>query len=330
MYLLVGGGSDLLARRTHLTTYMHDGGGLTTQSEVRVSGIRIGIVDQIDLSGNLDPQRAVRVRMRVLSRYLRAIPEDSQTDVSADTLVGYQFVDIAEGKSQNPIREDGVLQSEPVKQAQDRADLMQAIKDELTQVDQILVNLESPTSDIGVFVHGEKEYDRVLQRVAGFDDSLHTFLNPQSNLGQTFYTNQLYDEIRAKVTSLDQSLTSIQAGEGAAGHVFVSDDQYESALRQLTSLRMSIAEVTSGKGQLASFLDDDASWNNTVQLLKQIDDSIAALSAGQGRWGQLLSNAQLYESLNGSLRALEETLRDLRENPRKYLRVRLRGTSQKK
>jgi phospholipid/cholesterol/gamma-HCH transport system substrate-binding protein len=44
------------------------------------------------------------------------------------------------------------------------------------------------------------------------------------------------------------------------------------------------------------------------------------LNAGGGPTGRLLANAQLYESLNGSLHNLELLLRDLRENPRKYLR----------
>lgn len=329
MYLLVGGGRDLLARRTHLTTYMPDAGGLTTDSEVRLSGIRIGTVHNIELSGSLDPQRAVRVDMHVLARYLRAIPDDSQTDISADTLVGYQFVDIAEGKSQIPIRDDGVLQSEPVKQAQDRADLIKTIRDDLTQVDQILANMQSPTSELGAFINGEKEYDQVLEHVRGFDESLHTFLNPQSQLGQAFYNNEFYDTIRAKVSSMDKTLGAIENGEGTAGHLYLSDDQYDSIVRQLTDLRKNIADATSGKGSFGPILNDDGSWDRATLLLKQLDGTLAALKAGDGRAGQLLANAQLYESLNGSLRNFEELLRDLRENPRKYLRVRLRGGQKK-
>src|ERR1700688_4731380 len=79
MYLLVGGGGDFFARRTTLTTYMPDAAGITRDSEVRLSGIRIGKVQSVEISGMLDPRRAVRAEMRVLTRYLRDIPEDSQT-----------------------------------------------------------------------------------------------------------------------------------------------------------------------------------------------------------------------------------------------------------
>src|ERR1700722_10600520 len=98
MYLLVGGGTDLFARRTTLTTYLPDGTGITTDSEVRLSGIRVGKVRKVELSGSLDPRRVVRVEMRVLARYLKDIPADSLTDINADTLVASKFIDIAEGK----------------------------------------------------------------------------------------------------------------------------------------------------------------------------------------------------------------------------------------
>jgi phospholipid/cholesterol/gamma-HCH transport system substrate-binding protein len=321
MYLLVGGGSDLIASRTDLTTYMPDAGGLSLQSQVRLSGIRIGTVDKIELSGILDPRRAVRVEMRVLTRYLRSIPEDSQTDITADTLVGYAFVDIAEGKSPVPIKQDGVLLSEPVKEAQDRADLIKTIRDELTQVDQIFATLEDPTSPVGAFIHGEKEYDAAVDRVRGFDESLHSFLNPQSDLGKAFYTDKFYEQLRGKAAAFDKTLASMEAGEGSVGHLYASDEGYNNLVRELADLRAAIADLNAGKGSLGATLRDDGAWIKARQLLRQIDQTVAALNMGQGTTGRLLSNAQLYESLNGSLRSMEALLHDLRENPRKYLRL---------
>src|ERR1700686_3577414 len=69
MYLLAGGGADFFARRTTLTTYMADAAGVSTESEVRLSGLTIGKITSVELSGSLDPQRIVRIQMRVLTRY---------------------------------------------------------------------------------------------------------------------------------------------------------------------------------------------------------------------------------------------------------------------
>jgi phospholipid/cholesterol/gamma-HCH transport system substrate-binding protein len=321
MYLLVGGGADFFARRTTLTTYMPDAAGVTEDAEVRLSGIRIGTVQSVELSGRLDPRRAVRTEMRVLTRYLKGIPEDSQTDVTADTLVGYPFIDIAEGKSPIPIKEDGVLQSEPVQQAEDRADLIKTLQTNLAGIDKAVAAMSSPDTQIGKFFLGEEMYDKVLSNIRGFDNELHTFLTPQSSLGQAFYSEQMYNDIHKAVTDFDKTFASIQNGEGTAGHLFASDEQYNEILKELTSLRSSLADANAGKGQFGALLQDDARYRQITRLLADTDAQIASLNAGEGQAGRLLANAQLYESLNGSLRRMEEFLREFRVNPRRYLRV---------
>jgi len=321
MYLLVGGGQDFFARRTTLTTYMPDASGITEDSEVRLSGIRIGKVQSVELSGMLEPRRAVRTEMRVLTRYLKNIPEDSQTDVSADNLVGDQFIDIAEGKSTIPLKEDGVLQSEPVRQAKDRVDLIKTLQNNLAQVDQILADLSSPDTHAGQFVVGDQMYNTVLLRLRGFDSALHAFLTPQSSLGKAFYSPEIYDRLHDLAVQVDQALVPIQNGQGTAGRLFSSDEQYNQILRQLTSLRSTLADANAGKGKLGEALQDDSGYRQITRLMSATDAMIASLNAGEGQAGRLLTNAQLYEALNGSLRNMESLLRDLRENPQKYLRV---------
>jgi phospholipid/cholesterol/gamma-HCH transport system substrate-binding protein len=323
MYKLVGGSGDLLAPRSTLTTFMQDAAGISNDSEVRLSGIKIGKVRKIELSGSLDSRRAIRVEMRVLSRYLRDIPADSETGVKADTIVGNQFIDIAEGKSPVPIAENGVLPSEPVKQASDRADLIRTLQQNLAGIDQILIEISSGQTQIGQFVVGEEAYDTVLADIRGFDQAVHTFLTPRSDLGKAFYSPRLYDDLRGPALRIDRMLTSIQNGEGTAGHLFASDEQYNEILRALTGLRSTLTEANAGQGRYAALLHDDATYLRIARLLKATDAMIASLNAGEGQAGRLLASPQLYESLNGSLGGMEELLRDLREHPQKYLRYKL-------
>src|SRR4051812_15540764 len=85
VYLLAGGGEEFFAPRATLFAYMPDASGLSTESEVRLSGIRIGTIRRVELSGSLDPLRVVRVQLRILHRYLKSIPSDSKTNISSDT-----------------------------------------------------------------------------------------------------------------------------------------------------------------------------------------------------------------------------------------------------
>jgi len=322
MYLLAGGLSDVFSRRTTLTTYMADAAGVTTASEVRLSGLHIGDVSGVELTDLPDPQRAVRVQMRVLTRYLKYIPSDSQTDVNADTIVADKYVDVDEGKSALPTPENAVLQSKPMPLANDRGSVIQALQDRLSQVDQILVNISSPDTDIGKFVHGEREYDAVVTGIGVFDRDLRTFVSPTSDLGRAIFSPELYNKDRDFISNADKTLAAIQNGEGTTGHMFATDEQYNAWLQEIGDLRAYIADANAGKGRLGTFLQDDESYTNFARLLKSTDATLAALNAGQGAVGNLLSNAQLYESLSGSMKDLQAMLQDFGENPKKYLRVR--------
>jgi phospholipid/cholesterol/gamma-HCH transport system substrate-binding protein len=86
-------------------------------------------------------------------------------------------------------------------------------------------------------------------------------------------------------------------------------------------LKSTLADANAGKGKFGPWLQDDAGYRRLKALLAATAATIASLNAGEGVTGRLLANAQLYESLEGSLRNMEQLLRDVREHPRKYLRV---------
>jgi len=320
VYLLTGGGRVLFASTSTLYTYVPDLEGLQKSAEVRLSGIPIGKVTNIDLSGLVDPQRIVKIEMRVNTEFLRNIPSDSETSITADNLVGWQFVSIDEGTSPIPVHPDGTLRSEPLKQAADRADLIKSLQAELRQVDDLLTQMTSEDTPVGKFVKGEEDYDRVLARIASFNHALRTFESPTNSLSQGLFSDELYNRAITYIHNADDMLSAIQRGEGANGRLFASDQQYNDFLRTLRDLRGSLADLRAGKGALGSFVADDAQYRNLRKLLAQTDAMIASVNSGGGPAGQLLINAQVYESLVGSLNGVREMLRDFREHPQKYLR----------
>jgi phospholipid/cholesterol/gamma-HCH transport system substrate-binding protein len=320
IYLLTGGGRALFASKSTVYTYVPDTEGLRKSAEVRLSGIPIGKVANVELSGLVDPQRVVRIEMRIDSEFLNHIPSDSETSITADNLVGWQFVSIDEGKSPIPVHADGTLRSEPLKQAADRADLIRSLQDELRQVDDLLSQMTSDQTPVGRFVKGEAEYDRVLARIGSFDQALRSFESPTNGLSRALFSDELYTRAITYIHNADEMLAAMQRGEGANGKLFASDQQYGDFLRTLRDLRASLADMRAGKGALGSLLTDDAQYRNLRKLLAQTDAMIAALNSGESGAGQMLINAQLYESLVGSLNGLSQMLGDFREHPQKYLR----------
>ncbi len=314
IFLITGGGRKLFSPQATLTTMVPSAAGAVKGSEVRLSGIPIGNVVKVDLSGLMDPQRVVRIDMRVDADFLKNIPADSQTVITEDTLVGDQFVSIEEGKSPIPVAEDAILPSEPVKQAADQANLIKVLQNELAQVDDLVTQMSTPTTQVGQFVLGSTEYDQLLMRLSAFDRAMHSFVGPESQLGPVLFSETLYTDIRNNVANVDKTLASIQNGEGTAGRLFANDQQYNEILRDLRDLRKSLTDASA-----ASLLHDDAAYRRLQKTISQADGVIDAFNSGP-----LLRDQQLYESLNGSLRDLEKLLADLREHPQKYLRYKIR------
>ena len=55
----------------------------------------------------------------------------------------------------------------------------------------------------------------------------------------------------------------------------------------------------------------------------KVDQIIDKINAGQGTIGQLLVNPQLYDTLNGATGEMQQLVRAIRDNPKKYLRIKL-------
>ena len=320
-YLLTGAGTKLYAPHTTLTVLVPDAAGIDVGSEVRLSGIPIGNVTQVSISGSLDPQHIVRIDMKVDAQFLKSIPSDSQAVVTEDNLLGDQFVSIDEGKSPLPIRENGTLASAPVKQAADQADLIKALQHELQQADDLMTQLSSPNDPMGAFVLGSKEYDQVLLRIASFNRAVSSFVGPDSQLGPALFSADLYNGIVKDIDGIDKTLVSMQKGEGAAGRLFASDDQYNDLMKQLRSLHKSLADVNAGK---TGMLHDDQAYRKIHDLLAKTDGMIAELDSGKGTAGQLLQDRRLYDSLNKTLQSISALMADVRTNPQKYLRLKAR------
>ena len=67
--------------------------------------------------------------------------------------------------------------------------------------------------------------------------------------------------------------------------------------------------------------------NKTVGSLQQL---LADINNGQGSLGKLTSDEALYHNVNATTMSLERLLRDLRENPRRYVHFSLFGKKNKK
>jgi len=310
VYLLTGG--TLLEKKVTLYLFIPDASGLSHESPVRVDGIDVGKVSTVVLTGSNNPLRVVRVTMKVGRDKLESISTDSMTQISADTLVGDKFVDIVSGKAPGHIQPFGELNFKGQPDMMRTIDLVD-FERQLRIVDATLADIEKGANPLGQFILTDTVYVSLRKKFIELQGAIRTAKLTTSFAGSVVYTDALYRKMREPLVQLDQTLARLQAGEGALGKFLRNPAQYDQARAEARDLRKSIAGV-----QSAEFVNSDgmyAGWNRTVSGLIQKVDEMNAMP--------MFSSSAVFDNLNGAATEMRNTLKDFREDPRKFLRLKV-------
>jgi phospholipid/cholesterol/gamma-HCH transport system substrate-binding protein len=315
VYLLSGG--TWLKPKTYLFTYVPDSSGLAPGSDVLLNGVAIGQVEWLRLTRSKDPTRVVEVRLKIQENFLRHIPEDSVTSVDSENLLGDKYMDITMGNSPRPVRSGGELQFQPPTSLLKNIDLEQ-FGAQLKLIDRIVRDAQEGKGSLGEFVTKEDLYRGVLGQIADVERALRAASDTHSRVGQFLYGAATYTDIRMSLRQLDDRLAQLQASP------YLRDStQYDEIHERIDQVRRTLADLNAGKGTGGKLLSSDeayAAWN---RKLAAWIESIDALDYGEGGMGRLLATSQSYESLDGALRGLRDTLKEFRESPQKFLRIKI-------
>ena len=310
VYLLTGG--TLLEPKARIYLFIPDATGLGPQSPVRVDGIDIGQVDRVGFSGSNNPLRIIRVQLTVIKSRLASLTADSIAQISNDTIVGDKFVDITTGKEAGHVPENGELHFKPQPDLMRSVDLTEFAK-QLRIVDATLDDIENARTPLGQAVMGDQIYKSLLKRFVELQNTVHRAAAADAALGSLVYTDTALEKFRAPLLKFDSMLATIQSGQGGLGRFLRDPAQYEQFRGMLHDMQASLADVRS-----AEFIRSDdayAGWTQSIaSIARQVDDINA---------NPLLNVADVYERFNGAARDIQHTVKDFRENPRKYLRLKV-------
>ena len=327
LIFLLTSSTGLFQNYVTLRTYMDDASGLVEGAPVRLNGITIGTVKTIRLSGAKNPNRAVEFDMSVRQQYLDQIPVDSVTQISAANLLGDKFINITQGKSPVHVKDGGELPSLEVQDIPElmaeSANLLQSLQGIVNRMDTILADVEAGKGNIGKLLRDEQLYAR-LNGIAGEGQQLLADIrNGKGTISRLIYDDTLYQEIRAPLKRIDTLLASLQQGQGTAGKLLNDPQLYREAQQAMTEIRRLVTQMNAGRGTAGKLLNDDALYRNMDQLVAKIDRTMDKINSGQGTLGQLVVNPQLYQALNGTMQEFQALAKEIRANPKKFLRLKL-------
>lgn len=309
-YLLTGG--TLLTEKATMYLYIPDATGLGPGAPVRVDGIGVGKVRSVVLSGSSEPNRVVKVIMTVDRNRLASIPDDSTAQIASETMIGDKFVDISSGTSRHFVSAGGEIGYQGSPDLLKSLDIAQ-FEQQLKVVGALLDDIEQGRSDLGQFIQGEQMYNDLRKRFSQVENGIRAAASTTSDVGRELYTDRLYQQMSQPLIDLDRSLARIQSGQGAAGQLFRDSAQYDKLRSDTEDLRRSIADL-----RAAEFMRSDSLYADWNRIVLSLIESVDAFNRGPA-----MTTTQAYDNLNGLARELQDTVRGFRENPRKFMRMKV-------
>jgi phospholipid/cholesterol/gamma-HCH transport system substrate-binding protein len=311
-----------------LHIFTSDAAGLTPGAPVRVNGIQAGKVTKVELSGETNPQRVIRVDFDIDQDMQKQIPSDSIGSISSDNLLGSsKFLAINKGTAPTLIQPNATVKSADTRQfdalVQQGYGVLDSLQAILAKAENIVGAVEDGKGTIGKLLVDESLYNS-LQATVNQVQVLSTNLNSKTGtIGHLINDDALYNQVQDVITKVDAIAKSLQEGQGSAGMLLKDPTLYNNVNQSVTQLNATLADLNAGKGTAGQILKSDKLANQLSTALTNVNVTIDKVNAGQGTVGQLLVNPALYDSATGTTRELNELLKDFRANPKKFLSIKL-------
>jgi phospholipid/cholesterol/gamma-HCH transport system substrate-binding protein len=328
LVFLLTGNMQWFRKDVPLHVYTSDADGLTPDSPVRINGIQAGKVTKVDLSGETDPARVIRVDLVVDQDMMKQIPADSIARISSDNLLGStKFLQISKGTSHALIQSNATIASvanpDFDKLVEQGYNILGSLQLLLSKVQDIVGQVEVGKGTIGKLLVDETLYNS-LQATVNQVLLLATNLNSKTGtIGHLINDNQFYDQLQNVVTQVQNLADGLQKGQGTAGMLLKDPKLYNDVNQTVDDLNTMLANLNAGKGTAGELLKEDKIARQVSATLDKLNLTIDKVNSGQGTVGQLLVNPALYDSINGATRQLDGLLKDFRANPKKFLSIKL-------
>ncbi|HEX8412086.1 MAG TPA: MlaD family protein [Thermoanaerobaculia bacterium] len=331
----IGSEQKIFARKNEYEVRLANVTGLAEGNPVRMSGVTIGVIRDIQLPQ--DPkQKEVQIQLMVDRKFSERIRGDSRVRLKKlGLLTGDSYIDVSPGTPRFAMLEPGSVI--PASRQADVEALISSGEDLVDNFVQISYSLKNILQriDRGEGLIGElttapetkqRLTDTVLTTLNKTNAALSHIESGKGAVGRLLYDDAYGQELTTSLASAAKSLESITGNvqRGFAGNegmipALMNDPAgkarvYE-VLENLRTTSSNLATFTAaaqtGEGLLPRLLNDkaygDAALGEFTTLVRQLNQVVAKINNGEGTAGKIISDPSLYESVNDILIGINES-----------------------
>ena len=324
-----------------------DVGGLKERDNVVYRGMKVGIVEKIELA-------PTNVMVTVLVDRGVVLREGCHASVSALSLLGGNYLLLEEGAGAvQPLATTVFRGDPPIDWVRDLGKIAGSLNEVLDDGSfrSIISNFEATAENVNKIVarveRGEGTAGRLLSRddtvyqdlreaVAGakravgdaektFDGARKTFDHAaavaerldrgEGTLGRLLSKDDaVYADLKQTLANAAAISARIERGEGTLGRLTAKDDALWGDLTNaVANVRAATAKLKSGEGLLGRAFNDAALADDAAKLVANLRTVSERLEKGEGTLGRLMTERELYDEVNAAIKDVRQIIDNYRD-----------------
>jgi phospholipid/cholesterol/gamma-HCH transport system substrate-binding protein len=326
--LMSGSTGGLFERKLVFRSYFENAAGIKEGAPVTLEGVTIGNVIHVRVVSDRNPT-PVEVTMQVGEKFLHGLHTDSTASIAQAGVLGDSYLDITSTHATGP---------PPANNAEIRAagapsiqDVIRTSEDSILQIQTLLRKIEiltdtlnSTRGTVGTLINDPKLAHKITQIATDLQTITAAISSGKGSLGKLVNDDTLYTRANSAIDKLSQITTDLNDGKGTAGKLLKDDTLYNNLNSAVSNANQLVAEVNAGKGAIGLLAKDPAFAKKLDDTVTRLDTILQGLNEGKGTMGQLIQNRSLYDHADQTLDHAQELVKDMRDDPKKYLVIRLK------
>ena len=300
---LLGQKSALFSSTFTVNAYFKDIQGLKSGATVRLSGIDVGSVSNVEIVN--DTTGRVRVEMSLYTDIERFIRTDTKATIETEGLVGNKVVVLKIGSSSAERVKDGgtIKAEEPVSFyaiIEETQGIMHYTKNMTKSLSGIVAKVDSGKGTLGKILNDDELYYQAVNLTKRADESLKNISQELNKVTELFDrlgsgVEDVVNNVNTTVVNLDSIVAGVNQGRGVLGKLIASDSEYDTVF----TTTMAIIQKTAADARLAaSRLAENMEALKHNWLFKSYFEE-------RGYWDK----AEYQDEINSSLKDLKEKIK---------------------
>lgn len=325
-------GAGVFGPKYHLKTYLPEVSGLATGAPVRLDGVNVGNVEQIKLvprerGKTPDRMHNIEIDMRLDRKYQNDILTDSTAVLVTEGLLGNRYVNIERGYTGVALKEGQVVpggEEKAIKEVVERsADVLSNLQALSDNIKDLVSGVQEGRGTLGKLLTDDQAYNHLNHILANGDKIVSNVQSGQGTVGKLIMTDEMSTKVENAVDQLNTILADLRAQKGTLGKLLYDPTLYDQAKQALNNGNTMLSDVRAGKGTLGKLVTDETLYNKLRDTSSNLSTATAKLNENNNTAGKLFSDPKLYDNLTGATGDLRQLLADFRQNPKKFLTIKL-------